>query len=114
MKTALIQEVHQLHAKICGGLADPNRILILYALAEGDCNVNHLVKTLGLPQPRVSRHLKVLRECNLVRSRREGQMVYYSLADERVIQALDILRTVMSSSLQDQAILAESLSSTLE
>jgi len=113
MKKQLIQEIHHLHAKICSGLADPNRILILYTLSEGDCNVNHLVETLGLPQPRVSRHLKVLRECNLVRSRREGQMVYYSLEDARVIDALDILRSVMASSLENQVSLAETLS-TLE
>ncbi len=113
MKKQLIQEIHHLHAKICSGLADPNRILILYTLSEGDCNVNQLVETLGLPQPRVSRHLKVLRECNLVRSRREGQMVYYSLEDARVIDALDILRSVMASSLENQVSLAETLS-TLE
>ncbi|RMF42111.1 MAG: ArsR family transcriptional regulator [Anaerolineae bacterium] len=109
MQKQLIREIHHLHAKICSGLADPNRILILYTLAEGDCNVSHLVETLGIPQPRISRHLKVLRECNLVRSRREGQMVYYTLADRRVIQALDTLRAVMASSLENQVTLAETL-----
>ncbi len=102
-------EIHQLHAHICSGLADPNRILILYALAEGDCNVSQLVEALQLPQPRISRHLKVLRECSLVRAHREGQMVYYTLSDRRVIAALDILRTVMADALKSRGTLAETI-----
>ncbi|HLF90330.1 MAG TPA: metalloregulator ArsR/SmtB family transcription factor [Anaerolineales bacterium] len=105
----LIQEINQLHANICGALADPSRILILYLLSEGALNVNTLVERLDLPQPTVSRHLKVLRERGLVSAERDGQSVYYSLADHRVIDALDLLRKVLGERLTKQANLANSV-----
>jgi DNA-binding transcriptional ArsR family regulator len=105
----LIQEINQLHANICGALADPSRILILYLLSEGPLNVNTLVEKLDLPQPTVSRHLKVLRERGLVTAVRDGQSVYYSLTDQRVIDALDLLRTVLGERLAKQASLANSV-----
>jgi ArsR family transcriptional regulator len=105
----LREEIFRLHAQICSGLADPNRILILYTLYEQPLNVSELAETIALPQPTVSRHLKVLRERSMVLSKREGQAVYYSLADARVIKALDLLREVLASRLQDQSELAESV-----
>jgi DNA-binding transcriptional ArsR family regulator len=53
MPYALEQEVNQLHAEICAGLADPKRILILYALHEKPRSVNELVELLDLSQPMV-------------------------------------------------------------
>ena len=58
----LTQEVSQLHADICSALADPNRILMIYALAEKPRSVNDLSEELGISQPATSRNLKVLRE----------------------------------------------------
>ena len=105
----LIYEINQLHANICGALADPSRILILYLLSEGPLNVNALVEKLDLPQPTVSRHLKVLRERGLVTAERDGQSVFYNLADVRVIHALDLLRTVLGERLSKQATLANTV-----
>src|SRR5450759_2717559 len=81
----LEQEVNLLHASICQALADPKRILILYALSEGPRTVTELTEALDVPQPTVSRHLKVLRERHLVSTEREGATVRHSRADGRVI-----------------------------
>lgn len=110
MKTSLRDEIHQLHANLCSSLADTNRILILYALTQAPSNVSDLAKDLAIPQPGVSRHLKVLREGGLVSSHREGNSVVYSLADERVIEALDILRKVLADGLAKQGALARTVS----
>lgn len=90
-------ELKQLHANICAGLADPTRIAILYALHERDANVSDLVAALGLPQSTVSRHLAVLRATNLARMVRVGRINLYQLTDTRVIAALDLLRAVMQA-----------------
>ncbi|MCX6064186.1 MAG: metalloregulator ArsR/SmtB family transcription factor [Chloroflexi bacterium] len=66
MFTNLESEVTQLHAEICGGLADPTRILILYELATGPVNVTELCNLLNISQPMISRHLKILRERGMV------------------------------------------------
>lgn len=107
MPHALEIEINQLHAGICAGLADPKRILILYTLYEKPRSVTELVDLLELSQPLVSRHLKVLRDRGMVTTNRIGTTVEYSLADERLIQALDLLRAVLASKLRSQAALAD-------
>ena len=71
--------------------------------------MSQLVETLGNPQATVSRHLKVLREWHMVVSERDGVHVYYSLADQRIIEALDLLRGVMADILARRRRLAEAL-----
>jgi DNA-binding transcriptional ArsR family regulator len=109
MDTNLRDEIDRLHAQVCMGLADPNRILILYTLSDKAYNVSDLAKTIELPQSTVSRHLKILRDRGMVTAQRDGQAVFYSLSDDRVIQALDLLRAMLASSLESQGELARSV-----
>jgi ArsR family transcriptional regulator len=106
---ALTQEITILHANICSALAEPSRILILYALNEKPRNVSDLAKELNLSQPTASRHLNLLRERGLVSAQREGQSVIHTLTDQRVIQALDLLRAVLADKLKSQASLMETV-----
>ena len=107
VSTTLVQEITQLHADFCSALADSTRLILLYALAGGPRNVTELTQELGQPQPTISRHLKNLRDRGLVIATRQGMMVQYSLADKRVIDALDILRSIMRDSIQKRASLVE-------
>jgi ArsR family transcriptional regulator len=107
VSTTLVQEITQLHADFCSALADSTRLILLYALADGPRNVTELTQELGQPQPTISRHLKNLRDRGLVIATRQGMMVQYSLADKRVIDALDILRSIMRDSIQKRASLVE-------
>ena len=109
MNANLESEITQLHAEICAGLADPNRILILYELSQSPRNVTELATNLKMPQPLVSRHLKVLRERGMVIPNRKGTVIQYKLADKRLIQALDLLRAVMRDGLAKRAELVEAL-----
>lgn len=111
MDTQLRSEIDRLHAQVCSGLADPNRILILYTLAEKNLNVSDLAKAIDLPQSTVSRHLKVLRDRDMVTAHREGQSVYYTLSDDRIIQALDLLRAMLANALESRAALVKSAQS---
>ena len=104
---SLVKEITQLHADICSALADPRRILILYALAEQPRNVSELAQDLGISQPAASRHLNILRERGMVAARREGQSMVYQLRDERTIQALDLLREVLGETLKTRGQLAQ-------
>lgn len=88
-------EINQLHQGVCSALADPTRIRILYLLAQGPLNVTDLAERLNIPQPTASRHLRVLRERDLVNSERDGTSVIYTLAEPRVIEALDLLRAIV-------------------
>ncbi len=92
-------EIARLHAELCSGIADPNRIAILYALAERPSNVTSLTESLRLPQSTVSRHLRILRSSGLVSYQRQGREVMYELRDRRVIQALELMRELLNERL---------------
>ena len=106
----LKDEVIQLEADFCAALSDPNRIFILYALNERPLNVTELTNELGVPQPTITRHLKVLRERGLVFTERQGTVITYHLSDRRVIQAMDLLRSAMRDRLNQRASLVNELS----
>lgn len=108
MKKDLRDEINRLHAHVCSGLADPLRILILYRVAESKFNVTELAKSLDIPQPTISRHLKILRDREMVKAERDGQSVFYSISDRRIIDALDLLRGVLAGNLESQGALAQS------
>ena len=105
----LKQEIIQLEADFCAALSDPTRIFILYALNERSQNVTELTNELGIPQPTTSRHLKVLRERGLVFAERQGTVITYHLTDERIVQAMDLLRSAMRDRLTQQANLVNSV-----
>ncbi len=109
MNSDLENEVLQLHAEICGGLADPNRIMILYALAEDPQNVGELCNSLRMSQSLTSRHLKILRDRGMVSTIRQGTVIQYSLADDRLVQALNLLRAVLRDTLAKRAKLAQAI-----
>src|SRR5512135_2961517 len=106
----LTQEVSQLHADICSALADPNRILMIYALAEQPRSVNDLAEVLGISQPATSRNLKVLRERGLVYTVRQGTTLEYHLTDTRLVDALNMLRLVLRDRLTYRANLMDNAS----
>jgi ArsR family transcriptional regulator len=99
----LKQEIIQLEADFCAALSEPTRIFILYALNEQPLNVTEITNELGIPQPTTSRHLKVLRERGLVYTERQGTVITYHLSDERIIQALDLLRATMRDRMTQRA-----------
>ncbi|MFA9403578.1 MAG: ArsR/SmtB family transcription factor [Anaerolineales bacterium] len=101
-------EVDQFHADICSALADPRRLSIIYTLADGPQNVTSLSQTLQISQPATSRHLKVLRDRGLVTATREGSTMRYELADERLIEALDLLRAILRDRIAYRASFFES------
>jgi ArsR family transcriptional regulator len=105
----LQQEISQLEADFCFALSDPTRILMLYALSEKPLNVTEISTELSIPQPTTSRHLKVLRERGLVSTTRQGTTITYHLTDQRLIQALDLLRSVMRDRLTQRASLVNEL-----
>lgn len=92
-------ELEQLTQSVCRALNDPKRLGILYALADGPLTVSAIGDAIDAPQANTSQHLAILRERGLIEPDRQGNNVYYSLRHHRVIDALDILRSIMSDEL---------------
>ncbi len=70
-------------------LAEPARLAILAELHEGERNVNELARATGRAQPNVSQHLASLARAGLVVSRRDGNHVYYRIADPYIVRICD-------------------------
>ena len=68
---------------------DPTRVRMLHALESGELCVCDLAALLSMTKSAVSHQLKLLRMSNLVKFRKEGLFVYYSLADDHVVSILD-------------------------
>ena len=64
--------------------ADSTRIKILYDLFQGEKNVTQICNDLEMNQSAISHQLKILRSSKLIKARRDGKMILYSLADEHV------------------------------
>ena len=81
-----------------GEAANPRRLLILCRLAmlevdggQGEASVGELQKVIGISQSALSQHLARLRKVNMVATRRDGQIVYYRLADPEVRKLMRML-----------------------
>ena len=69
--------------------SDTTRIKILYALMSDELSVNDLAETIGTSQSAVSHQLRILKQSHLVKFRRDGRNIHYSLADDHVLTILD-------------------------
>ena len=78
-----VQGVNEI-CKIFSLLGDVSRVKILLALMEGELCVYHICEITGAKQSATSQHLRKLKDCKLVKSRKDGNLVLYSIADEHV------------------------------
>jgi ArsR family transcriptional regulator len=85
----LLDENSALHlAELFRALSDPTRVRMLWMMMDGEKNVTALAEGVQISEPGVSHHLRSLRLLRLVRTRKQGREVYYSLADEHVSQLI--------------------------
>jgi ArsR family transcriptional regulator len=76
-------------ARIFNALSDPVRLEIIDFLRGGEKCVCDIVPYVDLIQPVVSRHLKILKDCGLLRHRKKGNRRLYSVADPRIFEIID-------------------------
>jgi ArsR family transcriptional regulator len=90
-----LKPLFRLHAELCQALANEHRLAILYALGAGEVCVSDLARALDVPVNTVSQHLRILKERALVRSRKDGQTVYYSLTNQLFSEACTLIRRAL-------------------
>jgi DNA-binding transcriptional ArsR family regulator len=75
-------------------LGNPERLLLLCQMSQGEASVGELEEALGIHQPTLSQQLGVLRREGVVDTRRDGKKVFYRVADERLLTLLGTLYTL--------------------
>ena len=83
------KNINKFKAKVFKALSDSVRIEILDFLRDGEKCVCEIIPHVGLIQPVVSRHLKILKDCGLVRGRKESNRRLYSVTDFRMYRIID-------------------------
>jgi ArsR family transcriptional regulator len=94
--------IYQLQAEVSKTLANPLRLAILHCLKDGEKTVNDLAETIGVSQSNVSQHLAMMRQREIVKTRKAGSSIYYRVASPKISQACDIMRQVLLEQLSEK------------
>jgi DNA-binding transcriptional ArsR family regulator len=97
MQTEKLQENAREASVLLKAMSNEHRLLILCHLAPGEKSVGELVRLVGLSQSALSQHLARLRRDNLVRTRRDAQTIYYSIAAAEPLAVLRLLYQLFCS-----------------
>jgi ArsR family transcriptional regulator len=92
MNDEYMQERLERAARCLRVLAHPIRLMIIHLLGEGELSVQELEKALGISQSNVSQHLGLLKDKEILESRRVAQQVFYRVKDPRLLQLTAITR----------------------
>ena len=95
---------NRLKAKIFNALSDPARLEIIEFLRDGEKCVCEIIPHVNLIQPLVSRHLKILKDCGLVKDRKDGNRRLYSVTDPRIFEVVDAVTPELVDVLSNQII----------
>jgi len=101
--------LHQLKAEFFKTLGHPVRIRALELLCVREHAVSELLAEIGIEPANLSQQLAVLRRAGLVRTRREGSAVYYSLTSAQVADLMAVARSILTGVLSDQVGLLQDL-----
>ncbi len=90
-------ELYRIKADFCKTLADPKRQMMISELCSGEKTVGEIAEAIEVSQPAASHHLAILRVRGVVKARRDGTNVYYSLVDPKIGEACDIVHGILLS-----------------
>ena len=89
-KKLLSDEMYASLAQTFSALADSNRAKIIYSLMDGELCVCDIAAVVGISESAVSQHLRILRNLRLVKQRKGGRMMYYSVDDDHIGTLLEV------------------------
>ncbi len=110
LKKEFDMTIYNLQAEISKTLAHPLRIALLHTLKEEEKTVNELVEILNASQSNISQHLALMRQRQMVKTRKNGSSVYYRVANPKISQACDIMREVLMEQLSQKHEIAKNYS----
>ncbi len=105
--------VFEMQAEICKTLANPTRLRILHVLRVGEKSVGELAELLGLRQANLSQHLSIMRQAQILKTRKQGSNIYYSVAYPKINMACDLVRELLIESIGRRQELTKNLAAQL-
>ena len=99
--------IYAYHAEMCKVFSHPKRLELINILRDREMSAGELGERLGLAAANLSQHLTMMRERHIVTSRKEGNMVYYRIANPRLLEAFDLLREILFEQIRQDAALIQ-------
>lgn len=78
-------------AEICSVMGNTHRVLIIWHLAKREMCVGEIAEEIGTTLQNTSQHLRLMKDKNVVESRRDGQTIYYRIADNEIMKLCSVL-----------------------
>ncbi len=103
----LDMKIYELQAEVSKTMAHPLRLAILHSLKDGEKTVNQLTELTGASQSNVSQHLALMRQRDIVLTRKVGSNIYYRVSSPKISQACDMVREVLLEQLNQKQELAK-------
>ena len=103
------QDFYRLKASLCKTFAEPKRLIIIEELRHGEKTVSDLTDALAIPQAAISRHLALLRDRGVVRMRRAGTNIFYSLTNAKICEACDLVHDILLQQMENNHNLVQRL-----
>ena len=100
-------QIYSYHAEMCKVFSHPKRLELVDVLRDKEMSVGELSQRLGLTIGNLSQHLAMMRERHMLISRKEGNVVYYRIANPRLLEASDLLREIMFEQIRKDAALIQ-------
>jgi ArsR family transcriptional regulator len=101
-----IEQLRQAAGQACGllkVLANPDRLLLLCQMTQGEYCVSELEEMTGIRQPTLSQQLTVLRDEDMVATRREGKQIYYRIASQEALAVMTVLHALYCATDEEKA-----------
>ncbi len=98
-------QIYSYHAEMCKVFSHPKRLELINLLRDREMSVSELSHGLGMAPANLSQHLAMMRERHILVSRKEGNMVYYRIANPKLLQAFDMLREILFEQIRQDAAL---------
>ena len=99
------EQIYTYHAEMCKVFSHPKRLELINILREKEMSVGEMSQKLGLAPANLSQHLAMMRERRILAARKEGNMVYYRIANPKLLQAFDTLREMLFEQIRQDAAL---------
>lgn len=106
------KKIYEIHADICKTLGNAKRIEILSALENRELTVSELVNILGISSANVSQHLAIMKQKGILKSRRNGNNIFYRVSNTKVIKACSLMREVLLEKFKEGHRIAKKFSKT--
>ncbi|MFH1647511.1 MAG: metalloregulator ArsR/SmtB family transcription factor [Chloroflexota bacterium] len=98
-------QIYYYHADMCKVFSHPKRLEVINILRDGEMTVTELSQKLGLTAGNLSQHLSMMKERRILLSRKEGNMVYYRIANPKLIRCFDMMREMLFEQIRQDAAL---------